>query len=79
MSCLLLVFSLDKSPKKNDFEIHKKEDSVQKKRQYRSNKDESSGSDSDDDKRAAKVRHGIIINLLISFINCSSVGEYIVS
>jgi hypothetical protein len=38
-----------KGNKEEDFEIHKKEDSVQKKRHYRNNNkdNESSGSDSD--------------------------------
>ena len=52
----LITFAADKEVnKKNDFEIRKKEDSVQKKRQYRSNKDDSSGSDSEDEKRVRKV------------------------
>jgi len=39
----------DKGSKEEDFEIHKKEDSVQKKRHYRNNNkgNDSSGSDSD--------------------------------
>lgn len=44
---IILFFLGKEDGKKNDdFEIRKKEDSVQKKRQYRSNKDDSS-SDSD--------------------------------
>jgi len=36
--------------KKDHFEIQKKENSIQKKRQYRTNKDDSSASESDKDK-----------------------------
>lgn len=47
----------EKGDKKDeDFEIRKKDDSIQKKRQYRSNKDDSS-SDSDHGKSKKVVQH----------------------
>lgn len=45
---IVLYVFLDR--KKDSFEIQKKENSIQKKRQYRTNKDDSSASESDKDK-----------------------------
>lgn len=54
--------------KKDNFEIQKKENSIQKKRQYRTNKDDSSASESDKDKSSDR-RVFIYIYFIFSVLN----------
>jgi len=66
-----LVVFLDR---KKDFEIQKKENSIQKKRQYRTNKDESSGSESDKDKsNDRRVIFLIYMNKLLKILGVPNV------
>lgn len=52
--------------KSNDFEVRKKEDGVQSKRQYRSNKADSSDSESD----RGRDRHSRRVSSSISHFDC---------
>lgn len=66
-----MVVFLDR---KKDFEIQKKENSIQKKRQYRTNKDESSGSESDKDKsNDRRVIFLIYMNKLLKILGVPNV------